>query len=102
VPCPKGKELETSDRKLGDLVSGCVPSGLLDGTAELLDDINSEVSKNIQGDDRLVVVEGYCHFLSEEKDPLEHIDCIVADSCLNKGQVLLRVFCFFSVIVVIS
>ncbi len=44
MPCPKGKELEASHRKLGDLVFGYVPSRLLDGMVELLDDLVSEVS----------------------------------------------------------
>jgi hypothetical protein len=56
VPCPKGKKLEASHRKLRDLVSGYVSSRLLDGTVELLDDIVSEVSKYIQGGDDLVDV----------------------------------------------
>jgi hypothetical protein len=102
VPCPKGKELEVSHRKLGDLVSGYVPSRLLDGMAELLDDIVSKVSKYLQSGDHLVIVEGYCHSLAEKKDPLEHIDYIVMNSHLNGGLVLLRVFRFFSVIFVIS
>ncbi len=37
VPCPKGKKLEASHGKLGDLVSRYIPSGLSDGMAELLD-----------------------------------------------------------------
>ncbi len=101
VPCPKGKKLEASHGKLGDLVSRYVPSRLPDGTAELLDDVVSEVLKYIQGSDHLVIVEGYRHSLAEEKDSLEHIDCVLADSCLNKGWIPLRVFCFFSSIIVI-
>ncbi len=101
MPCPKGKKLEASHIKLGDLVSGYVPSRLLDGMAELLDDVVSEVSKYIQGGDHLVVVEGYCRSLAEEKDSLEHIDCVLADSCLDDSRVPLTVFCFFSIIIVI-
>jgi hypothetical protein len=59
VPCPKGKKLEASHGKLGDLVSGYVSSRLLDGMAELLDDVVSEVLKYIQGGNHLVVIEGY-------------------------------------------
>ncbi len=85
VSYPKGKKLDASHRKLGDLVSGYIPSRLLDGTAELLDDIVSEVLKYIQGGDHLVVIEGYPNSLAEEKNSLEHIDCILADSCLDEG-----------------
>jgi hypothetical protein len=53
VPCPKGKELEASHRKLRDLISRYIPSRLLDGTAELLDEIVGKVSKYIQGGDHL-------------------------------------------------
>jgi hypothetical protein len=101
VPCPKGIKLEAGHRKLGDLVSRYVPSLLPDGTAELLDDIVSEVSKYIKGGDHLVIVEGYRCSLAEEKDSCEHIDCVLTDFCLDKGWVPLRVFCFFSVIIVI-
>ncbi len=80
MPCPKCKKLEASHRKLGDLVSRYVPSWLPDGTAELLDDVVSKVSKYIQGDDHLVVLEGYCHSLAEEKDSLEHVHWFFADS----------------------
>jgi hypothetical protein len=72
VPCPKGKKLEASHGKFGDLVSRYVPSWLTDGTAELRDDVVSEVSKYIQGGDHLVIAEGYCPSLAEEKDSLEH------------------------------
>ncbi len=101
MPCPKGKKLEASHIKLGDLVSGIVSSRLLDGTAELLDDVVSEVSKYIQGGDHLVVVEGYRRSLAEEEDSLEHIDCVLADSCLGNSWFPLTVFCFFSIIIVI-
>ncbi len=40
--------------------------------AELLDDVVSEVSECIQCGDQLVVVEGFCRSLAEEKDSLEH------------------------------
>ncbi len=39
----KAKKLMASHGKLGDLVSRYVPSWLPDGTAELLDDVISEV-----------------------------------------------------------
>ncbi len=83
VPCPKGKKLEASHRKLGDLVSRYVPSRLPDGTAELLDDVVSEVLKYIQGGDHLVVVVGYRHSLDEEKDSLEHVNCVLVDGFLS-------------------
>jgi hypothetical protein len=101
VPCPKGKELEASHRKLQDLVSRYVPSWLSDGMAVLLDDVIGEVSKYIQGCDYLVVVEGYHHSLAEEKDSLEHVNCVLTGSCLDKCWFPLRVFCFFSIIIFI-
>jgi hypothetical protein len=101
VPFPKGKKLEGSHRKLGDLVSVYIPSRLFDGTAELLDDVIREVSKYIQGGDHLAIVEFYRCSLAEEKDCLEHFHCVRADYCLNEGQVPLRVFCFFSIVIII-
>jgi hypothetical protein len=65
VPCPKGKELEASHGKLGDLVSRYVPSRLPDDMAELLDDVVGEVLKYIEGGDHLVVIEGFRRFLAE-------------------------------------
>ena len=41
------KKLEASHGKLRDLVSWSIPSGLPDGTAELLDDVISEVLEYI-------------------------------------------------------
>jgi hypothetical protein len=79
VPCPKGKELEASHGKPGDLVSRYVPSWLPDGTAELLDDVVGEVSKYSKGGDHLVVIEGFHCSLVEEKDSLEHVDCVLAN-----------------------
>jgi hypothetical protein len=101
VPCPKGKELEASHGKLGVLVSRYIPSWLPDAMAELLDDVVGEVSEYIEGADHLVVIESFCCFLAEEKDSLEHVDCALVNSCLDKGQVPLRVFCFFSIVIVI-
>jgi hypothetical protein len=101
VPFPKGKKLEASHGKIRDLVSRYVPSWLPDDTAELLDYVVSEILEYIQGGDQLVVVEGFHRSLAEEKDSLKHIDCVLANSCLNEGWVPLRVFCFFSVVVVI-
>ncbi len=72
------------------------------GTAELLDDVVGEISKSIEGGDHLVVVEGFCRSLAEEKDSLEHGNCVLANSCLDEGRVTLRVFCFFSVGIVQS
>jgi hypothetical protein len=43
----KAKKLKASHVKLGDLVSRYVPSWQPDGTAELLDDVVSEVSEYI-------------------------------------------------------
>ncbi len=57
MPCPKRKKLEASYGKLGDLVSRSVPSWLPDGTAELLDDVISEVSEYAQGCNHFVIVE---------------------------------------------
>jgi hypothetical protein len=75
---------------------------LPDGTAELLDDVVGEVSKYIQGGNHLVIIEGFHCSLAEDKYSLEHVDCVLANSCLNKGRFTLRVFCFFSAIVVIN
>ncbi len=72
------------------------PSRLPDGTAELLDDVVSEVSNYIQGGDHLVIVEGYRCSLAKEKDSLEHINCVFADSCLDKGRVLVIVIVVFN------
>jgi hypothetical protein len=101
VPCPKGKKLKASHRKLGDLVSSYVPSWLPDGTAEPLDDVVGEVSKYVQDGDHLVVVEGFYYSLAEEKDSLEHVHSGLADSCLKESWFPLRVTCIFSVGVVI-
>ncbi len=101
MPCPKGKKLKVSHKKLGDLVSSYVPSWLSDGMAELFDDVVDEVSEYVQGGDHLVVVEGFCGFLAEEKDFLEHVHSVLADSCLEESLFLLRVTCIFSVIVVV-
>jgi hypothetical protein len=67
VPSPKDKQLKASHRKLGDVVSRYDPSWLPDGTAELLDDVVSEVSECIKCCDHLVVVEGFRRPLAEEK-----------------------------------
>ncbi len=101
MPCPKGKELEASHRKLGDLVSSYVPSWFPDGTAEFLDDVISEALEYIQGGDHLVVVEGFCRSLAEEKDSLEHVHSVLADSCLKKSRFPLRVTCIFSIVGVV-
>jgi hypothetical protein len=44
MPCPKRKKLGVSHGKVGFLVSWSVSSQLPYGTAELLDDVISEVS----------------------------------------------------------
>jgi hypothetical protein len=101
VPCPKGKKLKASHGKLGDLVSRYVPSWLPDNTAELLDDVVSEVSECIQCCDHLVVIEGFRRSLAEEKDSFEHVHSGLADSCLEESRFPLRVTCIFSVIVIV-
>jgi hypothetical protein len=101
VPCLKGKELEVSHGKLRDLVSRYIPFWLPDGMAELLDDVVGEVSKYIKGGDHLVIIEGFRRSLAEEKDSLEHVDCVLANSCLDEGRVPLRVPCIFSVVIVV-
>ncbi len=101
MPCPKGKKLEASHGKLEDLVSRYIPSWLPDGTAELLDDVVSEVLECIQCCDCLVVVEGFRRSLAEEKDYLEHVHSGLVDSCLKKSRFPLRVTCIFSVIVIV-
>ncbi len=91
MPCPKRKKLEVSHGKLGDLVSWSVPSRLPDGTAELLDDVISEVLEYIQGCNHLVIVEGFRHSLAEKKDWLEHVNGGLADPSLEGSSFLLRV-----------
>ncbi len=100
MPCLKGKKLKESHGKLGDLVFRYVPSWLPDGTAEPLDDVLSEVLECIQCCDHLVVLEGFCRSLAEEKDSLEHVQSGLADSCLKESRFPLRVTCIFSVILV--
>jgi hypothetical protein len=76
-------------------VSRSIPPWLPDGTAELLDDVISEVLEHIQSRHHLVIVEGFCHSLAEEKDMLEHVNCGRADLCLEKSRFLLRVIFIF-------
>jgi hypothetical protein len=78
-----------------------IPSWLPDGTAELPNDVVSEVLECIQCGDDLVVVEGFCRSLAEEKDFLEHVHSGLADSCLEESRSPLRVTCIFSIIVVV-
>jgi hypothetical protein len=103
VPCPKRKKLEASHGKLGDLVSWSIPSRLPDGTAELLDDVISEVSEYIQGCNHLVIVEGFRHSLAEKKDLLEHVNRGHADPSLEGRSFLLRViFAVFILILILD
>jgi hypothetical protein len=95
VPCLKHKKLEASHGKLGDLVSWSIPSRLPDGTAELLDDVVSEVSKYIQCRNHLVIIEGFHCSLGEKKDSLEHVNGGLADPSLEGSSFLLRVILIF-------
>jgi hypothetical protein len=95
VPYPKRKKLEASHGKLGDLVSWSVPSRLPDGTAELLDDVISEVMEYIQGCNHLVIVEGFRRSLAEKKDTLEHVNGGLADPSLKGSSFLLQVILAF-------
>ncbi len=95
MPCPKRKKLEASHGKLGDLVSWSVPYQLPDGTAELLDDVISEVSEHIQGRNHLVIVEGFRRTLAEKKDSLEHVNGGLADPSLKGSSFLLQVIFIF-------
>jgi len=45
---PEGKELEASNRQLGDLAANGCPSRLLDDTTGLLDGVIIKLSKNIE------------------------------------------------------
>jgi hypothetical protein len=101
VPRPKGKKLKANHGKLEDLVSRYVPSWLPVGTAELLDDVVSEVSECIQCCDHVVIVEGIRRSLAEEKDSLEHVHSGLADSCLKESRFPSRVTCIFSIIIVV-
>jgi hypothetical protein len=86
------QKLEVSHRKLGDLVSRSVLSRLPDGTAELLDDVISEVwDEYIQGCNHLVIVDGFCHSWAEKKDLLEHVNGGLADPSLKVSSFLLWV-----------
>ncbi len=89
------KKLEASHGKLGDLVSWSVPSRLPDGTAELLDDVISEVLEYIQGRNHLVIVEGFRRSLAEKKDSLEHVNGSRADPSLKGSSFLFRVIFVF-------
>ncbi len=103
MPCPKCKKLEASHGKLGDLVSWSVPSWLPDGTAELLDDVISEVSEYIQGCNHLVIIEGFCRSLAEKKDLLEHVNGGRADPSLEGSNFLLRViFAVFILVLILD
>jgi hypothetical protein len=82
-------------------VSRSVPSWLPDGTAELLDDLISEVLECIQGSDHLVIIAGFCRLLAEEKDSLEHVHSGLVDSCLKESQFPSRVTCIFSIVVIV-
>jgi hypothetical protein len=84
-----------------ELVSSYIPSWLPDGTAEFLDDVLSEVLEYIQGGDHLVIVEGFHHSLAEEKDSLEHVHSVHADSCLEKSRFPLRVACIFRIVIIV-
>ena len=101
MPCPKHKKLEASHGKLGDLVSRSVPSRLPDGTAELLDDVISEVLEYIQGCDHLVIVESFRHSLAEKKDSLEHVSSGRADPSLKGSSILSRAIVIVLVFVLI-
>jgi hypothetical protein len=101
VPCPKEKKLKASHGKLGDLLSSYVPSWLPDGMAELLDDVVGEVSEYVQGADHLVIVEGFCCSLAEEKDSLEHVHSGLADSCLKDIWFTLRATCILNVVIIV-
>ncbi len=83
-------------------MSRYVPSWLPDDTAELLDDVVSEVLECIQCCDHLVIVEGFRCSLAEEKDSLEHVHHGLEDSCLGESRFPLRVtHIFVSVIVIV-
>ncbi len=101
MPCPKRKKLEASHGKLGDWVSWSVPSRLPDGTAELLDDVISEVPEYIQSRKHLVIIEGFRRPLAEKKDSLEHVNGGRADPSLEGRSFLLRVIFAVFVLVLI-
>ncbi len=79
-------------------MSRSIPSWLPDGTAELLDDVISEVSEYIQGCNHLVIVEGFRCSLAEKKDSLEHVHGGLAYSCLDGSSFLLWVIIVFTVL----
>ncbi len=88
MPCPERKKLEAGHGKLGDLVSRSVPSWFPDGTAELLDDVISEVLEYIQSRHHLVVVEGFCRPLAKQEYMLKHINSGLADPGLEGNSIL--------------
>ncbi len=84
-------------------MSRSIPSRLLDGTAELLDDVVGEVSEYIQSCHHLVVVEGFCRSLAEKKDTLEHVNCGHADPGLEGSRFFMRgIFIFVFVLGLIT
>ena len=76
-------------------MSWSVPSWLPDCTAELLDDVISDISEYIQGHNHLVIVEGFSRSLAEKKDSLEHVNGGLADPSLKENSFLLRVIFIF-------
>ncbi len=76
-------------------MSRSVPPWLPDGTAELLDDVVSEILEYIQSCHHLVVVEGFCCSLAEKKNTLEHVNCGRADPGLEGSRFLMRVIFIF-------
>ena len=83
-------------------MSRYVPSWLPDGTAELLDDVVSEVSECIQCCDHLVIVEGFCRSVAEKKDLLEHVNGGLADPCLKGSSFLLQVIFIIIIVFVLD
>jgi hypothetical protein len=83
-------------------VSWSVPSRLPDGTAELLDDVISEVLEYIQGRNHLVIVEGFRRTLDEKKDSLEHVNGGLTDPSLEGSSFLLRVIFIFVFVFVLD
>jgi hypothetical protein len=56
VPCPRGKQLEALTHKNGDWVSLLIATGLLDGTAGLVDQAISQFMKMIDDRNALVIM----------------------------------------------
>jgi hypothetical protein len=83
-------------------VSRSISPWLPYGTAELLDDVVSEVSEYIQSRHHLVIVEGFRCSLAEKKDSLEHVNGGRVDPGLEGSRFLLQVIFIFLFLLILD